>query len=53
MQEKEFVTHRNPESKYEGLITYGQRDILLPEDALNRKLFMISCFFISMISYLC
>ena len=34
MQEKVFVAHKNPESKYEGLITYGNRDILLPKDAL-------------------
>jgi hypothetical protein len=34
MEEKVFVAHKNPESKYEGLITYGTRDILLPKDAL-------------------
>jgi hypothetical protein len=34
MKEKVFVAHKNPESKYEGLITYGNRDILLPKDAL-------------------
>lgn len=34
MEEKVFVTHKNPDSKYEGLITYGDRDISLPKDAL-------------------
>ena len=23
MKEKVFITHKNPDSKYEGLITYG------------------------------
>jgi len=34
MQEKSFVTHPSPNSKFEGLITYGNRDIVLPKDAL-------------------
>ena len=34
MKEKVFITHKNPDRKYEGFITYGDRDILLPKNAL-------------------
>ncbi|MCJ8007148.1 hypothetical protein ACFFF5_06540 [Lederbergia wuyishanensis] len=34
MEEKIFVTHKSPDSKYEGLITYGNRDIVLSKNAL-------------------
>ena len=34
MKEKSLVTHKSPDNKYEGLITYGNKDILLPKDTL-------------------
>ena len=34
MKEKVFITHKFTDRKYEGFITYGDRDILLPKNAL-------------------
>ncbi|MFD1739828.1 hypothetical protein ACFSCX_25515 [Bacillus salitolerans] len=34
MEKKKFVAHSNPEDKFGGLLSFGSRDIILPQDAI-------------------